>query len=103
MTEYYVFQTQAEAQNCINYINSTPWFPIVGNVNGVPAPDHQKTTSWVDRPDELISGEWAVQRIPEERLDLIGVPAVARAQFLAAFGQDVRALSENDIKQPIEE
>ena len=99
--EYYVFSTEQDAQDCINYINSTPWFPIVGCVNGIPVPDSQQTTSWCDVPVEMLSGDWAVPRIPESRLDSIGVPQVDRDSFLAVYGQDIRDLCSSDF--PVEE
>lgn len=100
--EYYVFSTQAAAQACIDYINGTPWFPIVGRVvgTGEQAPDAQKTEKWADAPQELLSGEFAVSRIPEGRLDELEVPQAARDQFLAAFGQDIRDLQSSDFVQP---
>lgn len=94
--EFYVFSDQAGAQACIDYINSTPWFPIVGAVNGVPAPDKQMTTCWCDTPRELVSGEWVVPRIPTSKLDALEVPQEDRDAFLAAFGQDIRSLLHSD-------
>jgi len=94
--EYYVFQTEAEALGCLNYINSTPWFPIVGKVNGVDAPNNQTTTSWAEAPVEMLSGEWAVPRIPQSRLDYLEVSAEDRTNFLASFGQDIRTLTAED-------
>ena len=94
--EYYVFPTEAEAIGCVSYINSTPWFPIVGEVNGVPAPDHQVTTCWVESPTEMLSEEWAVPRIPEFRLDFLGVSQSDRDEFLVAFGSDIRELGSTD-------
>ena len=90
--DYYVFQTQVAAQGCINYINSTPWLPITGKINGVPAPNSQKTTSWCNTPKEMISGEWVVPRIPTNILDSLGVAQEDRDAFIAVFGQDIREL-----------
>ena len=100
--EYYVFPTEVEAIACVNFINSTPWFPIVGKTNGVFNPDAQQTTYWVESPVELISGEWAVPRIPESRLDCISVTQEQRDAFLVAFGQDIRDLSNTDFPEVIE-
>jgi len=101
--EYYVFPTEVEAIACVNFINSTPWFPIVGKTNGVFNPDAQQTTCWVDAPTELVSGEWAVPRIPEVRLDALNVPASQRDAFLVAFGQDIRDLDRSDFPEPEED
>jgi hypothetical protein len=94
--EHYVFTTEQEANACLAYINGTPWFPIVGSVNGTPRPDCQKTERWMEAPRELVSGEWAVVRIPEARLDALNVPHTARAQFIQTFGQDIRVLEPVD-------
>jgi len=94
--EYYVFQTKEESDSCINYINSTPWFPVTGIRNGTPDPAAAQTTCWCTDPREMISGEWAVPRIPENRLDYIGVPQEDRDAFLSVFGQDIRELNRDD-------
>ena len=104
MSEYYVFPTEAEAQACLDFINSTPWFPVKGMVNGQPTPEeNQKTTSWADEVLEMVSGEWVVPRIPDDRLDAVGVPQEDRDAFMAAFGQDIRALTSADFPAPPEE
>jgi hypothetical protein len=95
--EYYIFATEAGATACLDYINATPWFPLAGKVNGQPAPDaNQKTTKWADTPQEMVSGEWCVPRVPESRLDHINVPQGDRDAFIAAFGQDIRTLTGVD-------
>ena len=99
MNEYYVFATEAEAQACIDYINGTPWFPIVGNRNGQPDPDAAKTEKWADSPTEMASGEWCVPRIPGERLDALGVPQETRDAAIAAYGQDIRVLEGSDFPE----
>ena len=102
MNEYYCFATEAEAQACLDYINGTAWFPIVGNRNGVPDPTAQATTKWADAPTEMASGEWCVPRIPASRLDALEVPQEDRDQFNAAFGQDIRSLDSTDFPDPPE-
>jgi hypothetical protein len=94
--EYYVFQTIEDANACISAINDSGWFPIVGNKNGRPAPESQQTTCWVKNAQEMNSGEWAVPRIPESRLDFMGIPQETRDAFLATYGQDIRELSSED-------
>lgn len=95
--EYYVFQTESDAQGCIDYINSTPWFPIIGNKDGVPNPDAQTTTCWCETPSEMVSNEWAVPRIPNTRLDYLEVSQSDRDNFMATFGQDIRTLTVSDL------
>lgn len=99
MNEYYVFQTMQEEEACITTINSSGWFPIVGNKNGKPNPSAQQTTCWCKEGREMLSGERAVPRIPEDRLDFLGVSKLERDEFLMAFGQDIRQLSEQDFPQ----
>ena len=94
--EYYVFATQEEADACVTFINNTPWFPIVGRRKGMPDPLACRTTKWCEGPSELTSGEWAVPRIPESRLDYVGVPQEDRDNFMVAFGQDIRELTSAD-------
>lgn len=96
MAEFYTFDTEAEAITCINAINNSGWFPVVGNCNGSPVPNNQQTIKWCDEPRELKTGKWAVPRIPTNRLDLVGVPQVDRDAFLAVYGQDIQELVYND-------
>jgi hypothetical protein len=98
--EYYIYQTEVDANACITYINSTDWFPLIGNVNSTPSPENQMTTAWCTEANETISGEWAVPRVPTSRLDFLGVSQDDRDQFLAAFGQDIRELDSTDF--PVE-
>ena len=98
--DYYVFETKSEADSCIGAINGSGWFPIVGKRNGVPDPTAQATTCWVESATEMTSGEWAIPRIPESRLDGMGVLQENRDAFLASFGQDIRELASIDLPQP---
>ena len=102
MSEYYCFPDQAGATACLNTINGSGWFPIVGSVQGQPAPQNQQTTQWAAAPLEMASGEWCVERVPESLLDQAGVPQAERDAFLAAFGQDIRTLTESDFPEPEE-
>mgnify|MGYP000941287672 CR=1 FL=1 len=101
--KYYVFETEVDARACIDYINGTDWFPIIGQKNGVDAPESQATTSWTDLPSEMLSTEWAVPRIPESRLDYLGVTQEERDSFLAVFGTDIRTLTSEDFPVSPEE
>jgi hypothetical protein len=94
--EFYVFNTQGQANGCLNAINNSGWFPIIGRNKGAPAPHKQQTIDWRDSPKEMLSGEWAVPRPAANRLDFIGVPANERASFLAVYGGDIRTLTGSD-------
>jgi hypothetical protein len=103
MNEYYTFPTEAEAQGCIDYINATPWFPLVGNCKGQPNPAAAATTSWATTPTQMLSGSWAVPKIPEARLDFVGVPQEDREGFNSVFGQDILTLGRDDFPTPTDE
>jgi len=99
--EFYVFQTEAEANACIFGINASGVFPIAGKTNGVSVLGKTQTTCWVKKARELpATGEWAIPRIPESRLDGMGVLQENRDAFLASFGQDIRELASIDFPQP---
>jgi hypothetical protein len=102
MAEYYVFQTKAHAEACIAAINvGSGQFPIVGKVNATFAPQNTQTTQWVTEPSEMITGEWAVQRMPPLRVVLLQPQPTAEeyANFIASFAQDIRILSRRvDLK-----
>lgn len=102
--DFYVFATEAEADVCLQAINTSGWFPIKGYIDGVPAPeDKAKTLKWAEAPSEMLSGEWAVPRPPKSRLDFLGVSEAEQAAFVAAFGQDIRDLDSSDFPEPEEE
>jgi len=97
MSEYYTFDTEAEAIDCINAINNSGWFPITGKVNGEDAPpENAKTTCWVEVPTEMLNGRWAIPNIPDSRLDFLGVPQAERDGFNSAFGQNNMELTTED-------
>jgi len=94
--DYYVFQTEAQANACLAVINGAGWFPVVSRVNGVPAPDKQKAEKWCSAPVQMLSGEWAIPRIPASLLNARKVTSKKRKEFMAVFGQDIRTLTEDD-------
>ena len=96
MSDFYTFDTEAKALQCVAQINGSTAFPITGNRRGQPAPTKQKTLNWIAAPMEMISGRWAVPRIPTVRLDSVGVGNEERGSFLAAYGQNIMALTPLD-------
>jgi hypothetical protein len=100
MNEYYVFPTKAEAEACMNFINGSSWFPITPNKKGVPNPNAKKVLRWAGPKalKELVSGEWAVPRVPVYELDRFNVPQSERDSFLSAYGSDIRTLTRADFK-----
>lgn len=98
--EYYIKATQAEAQASIDQINASGWFPIVGNIAGVPAPHKQQTTQWAEEPVELKTGEWGVPKVPAELLDHINIEQSERDAKLATHEQTVRTVQKADVVLP---
>ena len=97
MQEFYVFSTEQEANACINVLNAQPYYPVRGKVKGQPADDtKQKTVRWTDAPMLMLTGEWAVPRVPTAILDYVGAPEEDRQGFLAVHGQDIRTLTSDD-------
>lgn len=85
--EYYVWDTEAQAQAALDFINNSGWFPIVSKnaYTGLPAYDKQKTVKWADAPLQRLDNKWCFQRIPAVRMDALNVPADDRQAFLDAF------------------
>ena len=112
MNEYYIYQTLEAANAGLSAINN--FLPVVGFRKGVPAPERAQTTKWVNEPILMLSGEYAIPRIPTSRLDNAGepvqidgvwtypgIPEQERIDFITAHGQDIRELTEEDF--PVEE
>lgn len=104
--EYYVYTTLEEANAALIYIDS--FLPVVGLKDGVPAPLCAQTVAWIDEPLIMLSGEYAIPRISQDRLDnageLIqadgvwdysGIATQERIDFVAAHGQDIRELTSD--------
>ena len=90
--EYYVWDTESEAQTALDYINASGWFPIVGvnAATGDPQPDKQQTILWAAEVLQRVTdNKWCFPRIPEARLDAIGVPAEDRQAFLDTFNPSI--------------
>ena len=101
MGEFYVFDAEQKANACINVLNSAAYFPIVGKRKVKPAPDKQQTIRWCDAPMLMLTGEWAVPRVPSYKLDKHNVPKGERDTFMGVFGGDIRTLTPADF--PVEE
>jgi hypothetical protein len=100
--EFYVFQTEQLANACINTLNAQPYYPVRGKVKGQLADDSkQKTERWALEPLEMLTGEWAVPRVPTATLDYVGAPEEDRQGFLAVHGTDIRTLTSDDFTAPV--
>jgi hypothetical protein len=70
--------------NAMNYLNSSSFLPAPGWKNGVEIPN--QTTSWCNKVDQTTNLLWyCIPKIPEKRLDAIGVPETNRVAFMEAF------------------
>ena len=87
MGEYYVWNTEAEAQAALDFINESDWFPIVGRnaKTNVLQPNKQHTTCWADKVVERVDGKWCFSRITEKILNILNISAEERQQFLDGF------------------
>lgn len=85
--EYYVFDTEQEAQDALDFINTSGWFPLTGNdpSNGASKPDGPKTETWCENIIERLDNKWCFPRIPSDLMDTIKVPAEQRQFFLDTF------------------
>jgi len=107
MNEYYIHPTLEAANAALAVING--FLPVVGLRRGAPAPERTQTTRWVSEPRLMLSGEYAILRIPTSRLDnageltqvngvwtYAGVPAQKRIDFITEHGTDIRELGVDD-------
>ena len=77
MAFYYICggATEVEAQAALDEINNdTNWFPVIGEVNGISAPENCQTTNWCDNLSETIDGRFVFPCIPMTRLAALDVP-----------------------------
>jgi len=93
MQDFYIFDTKLKAENALNYINNSNWFPADGGL----------TVKWADEVTELIDGRFAIPRIPSARLDLIGVENSQRLDFFNANPCQIEQISNEKIKVKINE
>lgn len=96
--EYDVFPNYTKARRALDFINSNPVFPIVGvnQKTGKPAPDCAKGEVWIREPipladeNNLPTGEYAIPRIPDNKLDEYAINPASRAQYRANYGGQLR-------------
>jgi len=91
MSEWYRWDTLAEAQACLNYVNNHPKLPVVG-VNAAtkkPAPDKQQTTQWASEVIECNDGKFGFPRVTTAWLDSLGITQEERDTFLATFNPTI--------------
>ena len=96
--DHYVFKSESEAIACLDFINNSLWLPLTGKFKGQKAPEtKQKTTSWANAPIKLVSGEWAIRRLPPQILDYVGVSSNDRSDFLDTFKPEIRTLNASEL------
>jgi hypothetical protein len=104
MKEYYIWDTESEAQTALNFINGTNWFPLTGNnaLTGEPEPDKQKTSSWTDSVLESnVDGKWGFKRVSVELMDFAGVPAEDRQAFLDTFNPSIEERDPSEFAEEL--
>jgi len=70
--------------NAMNYLNSSSFLPAPGMKDGKLIPN--QTTSWCSIVSETEDGWYCIPKIPDKRLDWLGVPETNRVMFIEAFG-----------------
>jgi len=101
MAWYYICgsATENEAQDALNEINSSNWFPIVGQINGNPAPQNCQTSLWCEDLTETIDGRFVFPLIPMERLMNIGVSQEEISQWITDHNVTWEDIPTSEIKQ----
>jgi hypothetical protein len=102
--EYYVWNTQSEAQSALDYINNLSVFPIIGKnaKTGEECPNKQQTTAWTDEVLERTDGKWCFVRIPSARLDVLGISAGDLQSFLDTHNPTIETYQESWFPEPSE-
>jgi hypothetical protein len=57
----------------------------------------------VTRNADDTGSEWAVPRVTDRMLNLMGIPDHQRTGFIEAYGQDIRSLTPDDFISEAEE
>ena len=81
---WYGQQSAVTMTNAMNYLNSSDFLPASGQKDGVVIPN--QTTSWCSKVFETTNGWYCIPKIPNRRLDALGVPEATREAFIAGFG-----------------
>lgn len=82
-----IYATIQQAQEALNYINSTNWFPA----------DNGLTTQWCDKVTETVFG-FGFPAIPSERIEANSIPESEVNLFFATFPNvEVKAIEATDI------
>lgn len=85
MDKYYRFPLRADAIALNEHIEDHPNMPIVGNVNGTPAPNNQEIEQWFEAPLDCEDGLSAVREIPDYFFNEMGVDASEKASIIATY------------------
>jgi hypothetical protein len=89
--DFYTFDTEEKANECLNFINNSEWFPIT------PKEGKTGTEKWAQSITRFIDGRYGVLRIPEARLLTINVPKTNSDYFLLLYGQNIQSKQGSDI------
>jgi len=86
--QYYVWESthEAVAQAALDYINTSPFFPVVGSdTAGNKQPNKQKTLIWAEEIKERSDGSFCFERVPEASMEYMGVHTSNCVIFLDTF------------------
>jgi len=82
---YYGQKNEAVMTAAMKYLNSSEFLPASGSRDGKEVPD--QTTIWCNKIDQTTDLIWyCIPKIPDKRLDLLGVLETNRIAFIEAFG-----------------
>lgn len=95
--EWYRWNDLATAQAALDAINANENLPLTGRnaKTGQLEPTKQKTTKWCDSVTACTDGKYGFPRIPEARMDSIGITQVERDAWLTAFSPTIETFDRN--------
>jgi len=89
--EYYVWNTKKEADDALQFINSSGWFSAIGKnqKTGNQNPDKQKTTAWVKKSKKRYDDKYCFPLIPSQLLNELGIPETERNYFMSFYNPTI--------------
>lgn len=100
--QYYVWSSATVASNALYAVNNSGWFPVVG-VNAKthqPATDKQKTVKWTEAIQQRLDGKWVFPRIPNTKLDFLGVSDAERRAWWNTFLPSIEVMQNGWFPDP---
>lgn len=80
--KWYRFNTLAQAQACLEGINSNSKYPIRGVYRGKPAPDSkQKTERWAECVFRCADGKYGFEELKDDHAKVLGIDKGSFTKF----------------------